>query len=31
MGRAARRRALKQFSWDSIARQTVALYRKLAG
>jgi alpha-maltose-1-phosphate synthase len=31
MGRAARRRALRQFSWDSIARQTVALYRKLAG
>jgi alpha-maltose-1-phosphate synthase len=31
MGRAARRRALKQFSWDSIARQTIALYRKLAG
>ena len=31
MGRAARRRALKQFSWDSIARQTVSLYRSLAG
>ena len=31
MGRAARRRALRQFSWDSIARQTVTLYRSLAG
>jgi alpha-maltose-1-phosphate synthase len=31
MGRAGRRRALRQFSWDSIARQTVALYRSLAG
>jgi starch synthase len=29
MGRAGRRRALKQFSWASIARQTVALYESL--
>ena len=31
MGRAARRRAVEQFSWASIARQTVDLYRSLAG
>ena len=31
MGRAARRRAVRQFGWDSIARQTVTLYRSLAG
>ena len=30
MGRAARRRALKQFSWAAIARQTVALYESMA-
>jgi alpha-maltose-1-phosphate synthase len=29
MGRAARRRALEHFSWDVIARQTVALYESL--
>ena len=31
MGRAARRRAIDHFSWRSIAEQTVALYRSLAG
>ena len=31
MGRAARRRAVAQFSWSSIAEQTVALYRSLIG
>jgi starch synthase len=31
MGRAARRRAVERFSWKVIARQTVALYRTLAG
>jgi len=31
MGRAARRRAVERFSWDSIARQTVDLYRSLVG
>jgi glycogen synthase len=31
MGQAARRRAVEQFSWAAIARQTVALYATLAG
>ena len=31
MGRAARRRAVEQFSWPTIAGQTVDLYRSLAG
>jgi glycogen synthase len=31
MGRAGRRRAVEQFSWASIARQTVDLYRSLTG
>jgi glycosyltransferase involved in cell wall biosynthesis len=31
MGRAARRRAVQHFSWDVIARQTVALYRTMVG
>lgn len=31
MGRAARRRAVEHFSWQSIARQTVELYRSVAG
>ena len=31
MGRAARRRAVESFGWPSIARQTVELYRSLAG
>ena len=31
MGRAARQRAVDQFSWASIARQTVALYEALVG
>ena len=31
MGRAARRRAVQHFSWDVIARQTVALYRTMIG
>ena len=31
MGRAARRRAVEQFSWTSIALRTVDLYRSLAG
>ena len=31
MGRAARRRAVEHFSWPAIARQTVELYRSLAG
>ena len=31
MGRAARRRAVERFSWDSIARQTVDLYRSVIG
>ena len=31
MGRAARRRATRNFSWDSIAAQTVALYETLTG
>lgn len=30
MGRAARRRAVEQFSWSAIARQTVDLYRAVA-
>jgi alpha-maltose-1-phosphate synthase len=30
MGRAARRRAVQQFSWKVIARQTVSLYRSIA-
>jgi glycosyltransferase involved in cell wall biosynthesis len=29
MGRAARQRAVRQFGWDAIARQTVDLYRSL--
>jgi len=31
MGSAARRRAVEHFSWSSIARQTVELYRSLTG
>lgn len=31
MGRAARARVLAQFSWASIARQTLAFYRELVG
>ena len=31
MGRAGRRRAVEQFSWSSIAQQTVALYQGLLG
>ena len=31
MGRAARRRAVEEFSWSRIASQTVELYRSLAG
>ena len=31
MGRAARRRAVESFGWESIARQTVELYRSLLG
>ena len=31
MGGAARRRAVERFSWPAIARQTVDLYRALAG
>jgi glycosyltransferase involved in cell wall biosynthesis len=30
MGRAARRRAVQQFGWKVIARQTVSLYRSIA-
>jgi starch synthase len=31
MGSAGRRRAVEQFSWSSIAQQTVALYKGLLG
>ncbi len=31
MGRAGRRRAIEHFSWAEIARQTVDLYRRVAG
>jgi starch synthase len=31
MGRAGRRRAIEQFAWPAIARQTSELYRSLAG
>lgn len=31
MGRAARQRAVERFSWESIARQTAALYASLTG
>jgi starch synthase len=31
MGRAGRQRAVEQFSWPAIARETVAVYERLAG
>jgi alpha-maltose-1-phosphate synthase len=31
MGRAGRRRAVEQFGWPAIARETVAVYERLAG
>jgi starch synthase len=31
MGRAGRRRAVEEFSWDAVAAQTAALYAELAG
>jgi starch synthase len=31
MGRAGRRRAVDEFSWDAVAAQTAALYAEVAG
>jgi glycosyltransferase involved in cell wall biosynthesis len=31
MGRAGRRRAVEQFGWPAIARETVDVYERLAG
>ena len=31
MGRAGRERAVAEFSWDTVAAQTVALYGELTG